>query len=194
MRKTAATIFILAVVWIGYTVWPLYDLLVLVRAIETRDVDTVTRHVYFGAMRESLTNQIIAAYVRRTGIQISPLAQSMAASALGITDPVVAKLISPEALSELLSAGWPVTVVADPPPGTVGITTSTIGTIWQIFANSEYGIGRFEVSAPAVLPPLQRFRLTFRLLQWRWQLVAVILPETIQNLLRDELVKATRTR
>jgi hypothetical protein len=31
-------------------------------------------------------------------------------------------------------------------------------------------------------------------LQWRWQLVAVILPETIQNLLGDELVKATRTR
>ena len=45
-----------------------------------------------------------------------------------------------------------------------------------------------------LLPPLQRFRLTFRLLQWRWQLVAVILPETIQNLLGDELVKATRTR
>jgi hypothetical protein len=104
---------------------------VLVRAIETRDVDTVTRHVYFGAVRKSLTNQIIAAYVRRTGIQISPLAQSMAASALGITDPVVAKLISPEALSELLSVGWPVTVVPDPPPGTVGITSNTIGTIWQ---------------------------------------------------------------
>ena len=191
MRKTAATILILAVVWIGYTAWPIYDLLVLVRAMETRDVDTVTRHVYFDAVRASLTNQVIAAYVRHTGIQISPLAQSMAASALA--DPVVKKLISPEALSELLSAGWPVTV-ADPPPGTVGITRSTIGTMWQIFANSEYGIGRFEVSAPAVLPPLQRFRLTFRLLQWRWQLVAVILPETIQNLLGDELVKATRTR
>jgi len=83
-------------------------------------------------------------------------------------------------------------VVPDgPPPGTIGITTSTIGTIWQIFANSEHGIGRFEVWAPAVLPPQQRFGLTFRLLQWRWQLVGVILPETIKNLLSDELVKAT---
>src|SRR6266542_3701603 len=45
--RTAATIFILAVVWIGYTAWPIYDLLVLVAAIETRDVHTVTRHVYF---------------------------------------------------------------------------------------------------------------------------------------------------
>lgn len=178
--QEAATIFILAVVWIGYTAWPIYDLLVLVRAIETRDVETVTRHVYFDAVRASLTNQVVAAYVRRTGIHVSPLAQNMAGPALA--DPIVKKLISPEALSELLSKGWPVTVVPDSPPGTVGITSNSIGTVWQIFANSEYGIGRFEVSAPAVLPSLQQFRLTFRLLQWRWQLVAVILPETIQNL------------
>ena len=180
MRKMAATILILGVVWIGYTAWPICDLLVLVRAIESRDVDTVTRHVYFDAVRASLTNQIVAAYVQRTGIQISPLAQRMSASALA--DPVLKKLTSPEALSELLSAGWPVTVVADPPAATVGITTSTIGTIWQIFGNSEYGIGRFEVWASALLPPQQRFGLTFRLLQWRWQLVGVILPETIKNL------------
>jgi hypothetical protein len=162
-------------------------------AIETRDVGTVTRHVYFDAVRVSLSNQVIAAYARRAGIQISPLAQSMAAAALGIADPIVKKLISPEALSELLAVGWPATVVPDPPPGTVGITRSTIGTIWQIFGNSEYGIGRFEVSPPALLPPPQRFRLTFRLLQWRWRLVDVTLPENIQNLLGDELIKAMRT-
>ena len=57
MRKTAATILILGAAWIGYTAWPVYDLLVLVRAIETRDVDTLTRHVYFDAVRASLTNQ-----------------------------------------------------------------------------------------------------------------------------------------
>jgi hypothetical protein len=53
-------------------------------------------------------------------------------------------------------------------------------------------LGRFEVAAPAALPPQQRFQLTFRLLQWRWRLVAVTLPENIQNLLADELIKATR--
>jgi len=192
MRKTAATIIILGVLWIGYTAWPIYDLVVLVRAIETRDLATVTRHVYFDAVRILLTNQVVDAYLRRTGTEIGPLRRNIAAAA--IANPVVEKLISPEALSELLSAGWPVTVIPDAPPGTVGITRRSVGTIWQIFANSEYGIGRFEVSAPDLLPPLQRFRLTFRLLQWRWQLVAVILPETIQNLLGDVLVKATRTR
>src|SRR6266567_7672372 len=111
MRRTLLILAILGLVWIGYIAWPVYDLFVLIRAIETRDVNTVTRHVYFDAVRVSLTNQVVDAYVRRTGIQLSPLAQSMAASALGIADPIVKKLISPEALSELLSVGWPVAVV-----------------------------------------------------------------------------------
>jgi len=192
MRKIIATVVVLSLILIGYTAWPLYNLFVLVRAIETRDVGTVTRHVYFDRVRISLTDQIVAAYVRRTGIQMSPLARSMAAAALSIADPVVKKLISPEALSELLAVGWPVAVVPDPPPGTIGITRSTMGTIWQVFANSEYGLGRFEVAAPAALPQQQRFGLTFRLFQWRWRLVAVTLPENIQNLLADELIKATR--
>jgi hypothetical protein len=192
MRKTIATIVILGLVWIGYTAWPIYDLLVLIRAMETRDVHTMTQHVYFDAVRVSLTKQVIAAYIRRTGVRISPLAQSMA-GALGIADPIVKKLISPAALSELLGVSWPVTVVPDLPPGTVGITESTIGTIWQIFGNSEYGLARFEVTAPFALPQQQRFRLTFRLLQWRWRLVAITLPENIQNLLGDQLAKTLRT-
>jgi hypothetical protein len=193
MRKTIATLVVLSLILIGYAAWPLYNLFVLVRAIETRDVDTVVRHVYFNQVRISLTNQIVDAYVRRTGIQISPLARSMASAALGIADPIVNKLISPEALSELLAVGWPVPVLPEPPPpGTIGITRSTVGNIWQVFGNSEYGVGRFEVAAPAVLPAQERFRLTFRLLQWRWRLVAVILPENIQNLLADELIKAMR--
>ena len=192
MRKTAATLLILGLAWIGYTAWPLYELIALVRAIEVRDVEMVKRHVYFDAVRKSLTSQLIAAYMRRTGMQVSPLAQAMAAAALGIADPVVNKLVSPEALAELLSVGWPVTVVPSPPPGTVGISMSTIGTIWQIFGNSEYGIDRFEVSAPSALPEQQRFRLTFRLLQWRWQLVGISLPEIIQNVLADELIKTIK--
>jgi hypothetical protein len=78
------------------------------------------------------------------------------------------------------------------PSGTIGITTDTIGTVWQIFANSEYGFGRFEVAAPAALPRQQRFRLQFRLLQWRWRLVGIIVPARIVNLLADELVRAVQ--
>jgi Protein of unknown function (DUF2939) len=72
MRKTMAAVLVFGLVWIGYLAWPLYDLLVFLHAIETRDVDTVTRHVYLDSVRISLTNQVVAAYVRRTGIQIGP--------------------------------------------------------------------------------------------------------------------------
>jgi Protein of unknown function (DUF2939) len=190
MRKTIAALIVIGLIWIGYTAWPLYDVSLLVHAIETRDVAKITRHVYFDAVRKSITNQIVTAYTQRTGAHISPLAQSMAAAALGIADPVVKKLMSPEALSELFAVGWPVAVAPDPPPGTVGISASTVGSIWQIFGDSEYGIGRFEVTMPASLPLRQRFHLTFQLLQWRWQLVGLILPDAIQNLLADELGKA----
>jgi Protein of unknown function (DUF2939) len=61
--------------------------------METRDVDTATRYVYFDAVRVSLTNQVVAAHLRRTKINVSPLAQSMAARALGIADPIVKKLV-----------------------------------------------------------------------------------------------------
>ena len=56
MRRALLTVAVLGLIWIGYMAWPVYDLLVLVRAIETRDVERVVRHVYFDAVRISLTN------------------------------------------------------------------------------------------------------------------------------------------
>jgi Protein of unknown function (DUF2939) len=192
MRKAIAIIAALAVVWIGYTAWPIYDLFVLVRAVDSRDLGTVTQHVYFDRIRASFTNQIVAAYLRRTGTEITPRARQMAAIGISIADPVVRKLISPEALADLLSAGWPVTVVPDPAPGTIGISSNTVGTIWQVFGAAEYGVARFEVSAPAELSSAHRFRLTFQLLNWRWRLVGITLPEHIQNVLADEVLKAVQ--
>jgi hypothetical protein len=90
--------------------------------------------------------------------------------------------------------GWPVAVVPDPPPGTLGLNSDTLGTALQVFGASHYGLARFEVSAPMALPPANRFRLRFQLLAWRWQLVGLILPENIQKLLADEVVKAVRER
>jgi hypothetical protein len=168
----------------------------LVRSVEERDINTVVRYVYFDAVRKSLAGQVVAAYVRRTGTQLNPFAQGMAASAFGVADPIVNRLITPEALSELLTAGWPVAIDPVVPQGTVGITRNTIGTIWEVYRNSEYGLGRFEVSAPTILPPQQRIGLTFHLLQWRWRLVALNLPQDFQDMLADRLIeklKAPRT-
>jgi DUF2939 family protein len=194
VRKTVIALVIIGLVWIGYMAWPLYQLTALVRAIDTRDVSTVGRYVNFDRVRTSLTEQIASGYMRRSGLQPGPLAQQAVVIGLSLADPVIRKLVSPEALSELLAMGWPVVVVPDPPPGTIGLNSATLGTAWQVFGASHYGLARFEVSAPMALPPANRFRLRFQLLAWRWQLVGIILPENIQNLLADEVVKAVRER
>ncbi len=192
MRKAIIVLFVSALIWIGYTVWPLYELAVLVRAIEAREFSTAVRHINFERVRVSLTEQLVTAYFRRSGIKPNPLAQQAAAAGLSILSPVVNKLVSPEALSELLAVGWPVAVAGNPPPGTLGINRETLRTAWEIFSASHYGIGRYEVSAPTELPPANRFRLTFQLIAWRWQLAGILLPENIQDLLADELIRSTR--
>jgi hypothetical protein len=107
---------------------PLYELSALVRAIDARDVSTVARYVNFDRVRASLTEQIASGYIRRSGVQPGPLAQQAIVVGLSVADPVIRKLVSPEALSELLAVGWPVAVVPDPPPGTLGLNSGTLGS------------------------------------------------------------------
>jgi len=76
------------------------------------------------------------------------------------------------------------------PSDPIGINSHTVGTIWQVFVVAEYGLARFEATAPIELPVSQRYRLTFHLLQWRWRLVGITLPDQIQNVLADEVIKA----
>jgi hypothetical protein len=192
MVKAIVTVAVLGLMWLGYVAWPLYDLYVLVNALEKRDVETVVRHVYFDSVRRSLADQILTAYVQRTGVQLSPRLQGVAATALVIAEPVLSKVISPEALSEFLSTGWPVRVVPKVPPGTVGISSKDLSNAWQVFDASEYGFARYSISLPqSVLPP-HRFTLTFKLLRWQWELTSITLPGSIQNLLADELVNAMK--
>ena len=76
MRRALLTVAVLGLIWIGYMAWPVYDLLVLVRAIETRDVERVVRHVYFDAVRISLTNQVVDATCAAPGSRSVPLGET----------------------------------------------------------------------------------------------------------------------
>ena len=101
--KTVIALVVIGLVWIGYMAWPLYELTALVRAIDARDVSTVARYVNFDRVRASLTEQIASGYIRRSGVQPGPLAQQAIVVGLSVADPVIRKLVSPEALSELLA-------------------------------------------------------------------------------------------
>jgi Protein of unknown function (DUF2939) len=188
MRKTILTIAVLALAWIAYLAWPAYDLARFVRAIERGDAEAAAHYINLARVRTSLTEQITEAYLQRTGARPGPLVHGAVAS---IADPVVGKLISPQAFTELLRLGWPRAAVSEPPPppDATRISLAGLGNSWQLFAAAEYGVGRYEVAVPVSVPPERAFMLQFRLAQWRWQLAAVRLPESIRLLLADELIK-----
>ena len=194
MRKTIVTIIVLALIALGHTAWPFYDLYKFIGAIENGNVAEVRQSVDFTAVRQSLTQQIVAAYFRRTGAKLNPLVQSIAASAAtSVADPIVAKLMTPEAFVDFLKKGWPTAAFPDgAPPGIVGISTDSFGTAWQTFVNTEYGFGRFDIVVPITAPSERQFNLRFRLSQWRWRLKAIGLPASVQDQFADELVKSVK--
>src|SRR5215470_5259955 len=98
MRKTILTIAVLALAWIAYLAWPAYDLAQFVRAIERGDAAAAAHYVNLGRVRISLLEQVAEAYVQRSGARPGPLVHGAVAS---IAEPVVAKLISPQALTDL---------------------------------------------------------------------------------------------
>ena len=190
MRKTILTIIILGLLWAGLLAWPLFDLFRLARAIENRDIATVTRLVDFVRVRNSLTQQIVDAYAKRTGARVNARAQGIAFS---IADPLIARIVSADALAELLRAGWPVTIVPEGARDGTGISVAALGTILDIFSHSEYGIGRFEITVPVRIPAERAFGLEMRLTQWTWRLATVRLPDQVSEILANEIAKSTRT-
>jgi hypothetical protein len=190
MRKTILFLAVLAFACIAYMAWPAFDLSRFVRAVERGDATTAAHYVNLARVRNSLIEQITEAYLQRTGARSGPLVHGAVGA---LADPIVHKLISPEAFTELLRIGWPRAVLPEPPSDTTGISLAGLGNVWQLFAASEYGIGRYEVSVPVGAPPERAFALQFRLAQWRWQLAAVRVPESIRLLLADEIIKSTKS-
>ena len=118
----------LGLAWLVFLASPFVALHGLGRAVETRDVEAVRARVNFRALRLSLLKQVIGAYLdERAGRALGPAERQLAADA-GATaaDPLVAQLLTPEAIIELLNEGWPKdlrgTIAADEParPGSAG--------------------------------------------------------------------------
>ena len=192
MRKTAIVASLLGLVWVGYLAWPIYSLVKFTRALERGDYATVVEHVDFAAVRGSLAEQLLDTYLKQSGKQVSPLVRGIARSATSVAEPVIGRIVTPQALTEFLRTGWPKTVVAERPSDATGLTSDNLGTAWHIFASADYGIRRFEIAIPAAVPASRQFRFSFHLRQWRWQLSGIGLPESIRILLVEALAHALK--
>ena len=193
MRKTIVVVALLVLAWLGYVAWPIYTLGALARAIEAGDTATAMRHVDLPAVRQSIAEQVVDTYLKLTGKTASPLLRGAAMSAAGsIADPIVGRIVAPDALAEFLRDGWPTAVLPDRPPGTAGLSAANLGNAWQIFAAAQYGIRRFEIELPPSLPRDRRFVLEFRLIKWRWQLAGVRMPDHLRVRLAEALIKVLK--
>jgi hypothetical protein len=195
MRLTILIGAALLVLWLAYAVWPFFGVYHLISVVQARDVAAVTERVDFPALRGSLTAQIARTYLRMTGKAGRPgsfVEQFTIGVASSVADPIVAKLISPESLLDLLQNGRPSGVFSDNGPSIEGLSPEALGNVWRLYANSELGIGRFFIDLPVDKPPADRFRLQFCLTGWTWKLCGVELPEQLQIRLAQEILKSER--
>lgn len=188
MKKTLAAIAVLVVLLAAYSVWPFFALYDLARAVQAADVPKIERRVDFPALRRSLSGQIMQMLAQRSGIGIEPTGL-IANLASAFANPLIEGLVTPAALAELLKNGWPGAILADRPAGFEGLDPNTLGTAWQLYANSRYGVGTFRMWLPANLPRERQFRIELALSGLTWKLTGLGLPPELLERLARELLK-----
>lgn len=188
VRKTTITIFILVLLWLGWSAWPFAGLYDLARAVQSGDVTKIEQRVDYPALGRSLGAQIVQTYGRLAGVPIDR-GSLVAGLASAVADPLVARLLTRVALAEFLRNGWPTEVLGDRPAEFTAPNWNALGNGWQLYANSEYGIGEFRLWIPIDQPRPRQFRIQLSLRGWGWKLTGLELPQELQDRLARELMK-----
>jgi hypothetical protein len=194
MRWTVRIVVVFVVLWAAYYVWPYVGVRSLVQAVRKHDVAAVNERVNFPALRQSLTTQIIATYLRVTGkeARLGQFRDLAIAATSSIADPIVTQLISAEALTDLLASGWPTAVLPEKLPQLRGLSSGAVGSVWQVLANSDHGLRTFALAVPANVAPEFQFKLRFKLSGWTWKLYDVRLPEELTTRLTREMIRTVK--
>jgi hypothetical protein len=115
---------------------------------------------------------------------------------VGVADPVVAQLLTPEAIVELLNGAWPKSLRDDEPSEAEATPPSIVRELrlrslddaWRLFRASELrGFRSIVVSLPPDRPPERQVRLRLRLVRGHWKLVHIELPEGVLRELARKL-------
>jgi hypothetical protein len=194
MRLTLRVGLVLTVLLTAYSAWPFVELYRLARAIETRDLDTVSRHVDWSAVRLSVTRQVIDSYLQLTGrdAKLGRFGRDIAVDAgAAAAQSTMADATSAERLLKLLAEGWPKSAFPTGSYGRIDLTSGGLAGLWTLYLGSEYRLRDFAVTVPVSVPAKDRFGLGLRLAQWRWRLYRIQLPEELRVRLAKELIKAT---
>jgi hypothetical protein len=182
----------LVALWLVYATSAFLGVYRLADVVQTRDITGLSERVDFPAVRRSISAQVVRKYLQMTGKGARPgsiAEQFVVGVGVAIADPIVAKLVSPDALIALLQSGSTSSVLQDRIAPMQGLSAEALGSAWRTFVNSELGIARFFVNVPVDKPATESFRLQFCLAAWKWQLCGVELPEPLQIALAQEIIR-----
>ncbi|TMJ01694.1 MAG: DUF2939 domain-containing protein [Alphaproteobacteria bacterium] len=188
MRKTTVAILIVVLAGLAWCAWPFVGLYDLARAAQSREIAKIEERVDFVALGRSLSGQIVQAYARLAGLPVER-GSLIAGLASAVADPIIARLLTRVTLGDLLENGWPRNVLGDPPPEFRAPNWNSLGSAWQLFSNSEYGIGEFRLRLPADAPRERQFRVRLGLRGFTWKLIGLDVPQELQERLARELMK-----
>jgi hypothetical protein len=185
--------FLLAVaLLLAYWAWPFVGLHDIAADLHARDSAALSRDVDFPNLRRSLTEQIIASYLRITGRAAQfGIFGTAVASAIGssVADPLISQIINPENLLDLLNGGTVSTQFGPVALKTGELPTVSLASAWRAWLGTEYRLDHFSLAVPVDAPPSEQYRLRLQLIQWHWKLTGLDLPETLRNQLAEELAK-----
>ena len=190
MKRFIPTFLVLLVLLVGYWAWPFFDLRALAAAVQAGDVTALNEDGDYPRLRRSFTEQIIGAYLRVTGraTQLGALGTLATAVGTSIVDPWVSQIVNPENLAQLLR-GATVSSELGPVSFRFGNLPSTLNIAWDAWLSSEYWFNRFSIWLPPGASQTDQFRLRMQLLQWRWKITGIDLPEKLRDQIAGELAK-----
>jgi Protein of unknown function (DUF2939) len=191
VKRFTLAVLVFTALLVGYWAWPFVGLRAIAAALQAHNAAALSEQVDFTRLRSSLAQQIIGAYLRVTGREgklgaLAPIVSNVGAS---LVDPLVSRIINPENLIELLRGG---TIQSE-----LGATSFKIGIFphfslsdaWDVWLGSEYGLGRVSIGLPANAEAVEQFRLRMQLLQWRWKMTGLDLPQKLRDQIARELAK-----
>jgi Protein of unknown function (DUF2939) len=146
---------------------------------ESKNAAALAQRVEFPSLRRSLSQQVIAEYLKLTG-KDEKLGRFRTGVATGIgaalAEPVIAQFLNAETLLDFLNKGSVkdgAKISSDVAP----FSGSSWRNAWEVWWHSEYGITRFHAYLPPDKPKSEQFKVGLSLRDWQWKLTDIGLPE-----------------
>ena len=180
----------------AFFIWPLVGFYRIASAVEAKNATALAERVEFSLLRRSLTQQVIAEYLRLTG-KDQKLGRFKAGVATGVgaalAEPVVAEFLNAETLLDFLNKGS----VKD--GGKVSseiapFSGSSWRDAWQLWWHSEYGPTNFSAYLPPDKSKSEQFKVKLSLRTWQWKLTGIGLPDQLRVQLAQDLVHRKQER